>query len=126
LNIRFIPRFAVLTAALGLAGVDSSADEIKLVGTWEGFGYPLYTKLVISDDGWLTYCAVSSCRSVDCFDMAYEGPLDGTFTYRDELRSWTFERLSEFSVRGEVTTESGTSAVTVYELESLTPPKTQG
>lgn len=119
-------RSTVSAALLALAGAACEAEDIKLVGTWEGFDFPLYTKLVISDDGWLTYCAVSSCRNVQCMDMAYEGSLAGTFTYEDELRSWRFERLGPFLVRGHVTTVSGTEAETLYEIESLTPPVPEG
>lgn len=113
-------RYLILAALIILSPERSRAEETKLVGTWIGFDFPLYTKLVLSDDGWLTYCAVSSCRNVQCFDMAYAGSLDSTFTYSDELRSWRFQRLSPQKVKGYVTTISGTAAEVVYEIE--TPP----
>lgn len=108
----------IAAALIILPAAQSDANETKLVGTWTGFGYPLYTKLVLTDDGWLTYCAVSSCRSVQCFDMAYAGSLDDVFTYSEDLRSWRFERLGPQKVKGYVTTSDGTSAEATYEIET--------
>ena len=111
-------RIIVLPVMTALTATSSFAGDLKLVGTWEGFAAPVYTKLVFREDGGLTYCSVASCRDVSCYDMPFEGSLDGVFTYSDNLRSWTFQRVSEDVVQAQMSTASGTSAIARYERET--------
>ena len=72
------------------------AGDDKYVGVWEGnFDTPIYTKLVLNSDASLTYCEVSSCRQVNCMDMAYTGSFDKIFEYESAFGKYVFERISE-------------------------------
>lgn len=108
-----------MIAAVLIAGWMSAAlaEDIKFVGTWEGFSQPIYTKLIFHDDATLTYCAVQNCRAVQCNEMAYDGDLGGHFAFADELREWTFDRMDHKTIEGLLAIEGGGMGFAVYRPE---------
>ena len=90
----------------------------KFVRVWEGSSdTPIYTKLVLDADQKLTYCEVSSCRQVNCFEMAYSGSLDSTFHYLSKFGKYEFTRISSDEFQGLFTHVLGDVSKAYYEPE---------
>ena len=100
-------------------GTYSSAEELlKFVGVWEGSSEtPIYTKLVLDEDQKLTYCEVSSCRQVNCFEMAYSGSLDSIFYYSSDFGNYKFTRISTDEFKASFTHILGDVSIAYYEPE---------
>ena len=109
----------LLTMSTTLLGTYSSANDVsKFVGVWEGSSdTPIYTKLVLDADQKLTYCEVSSCRQVNCFEMAYSGSLDSTFYYSSKFGKYEFTRISSDEFQGLFTHVLGDVSKAYYEPE---------
>lgn len=110
--------FLILTAMLLFAATASAKDVTKFVGVWEGsFETPIYTKLVLEAEQKLTYCEVSSCRQVNCFDMAYAGSLDSAFHYLSDFGKYEFIRISVDEFEASFTHMLGDVSTAYYEPE---------
>ena len=109
----------LLTISTTLLGTYSSANDVsKFVGVWEGSSDTLiYTKLVLDADQKLTYCEVSSCRQVNCFEMAYSGSLDSTCHYSSKFGKYEFTRISSDEFQGLFTHVLGDVSKAYYEPE---------
>ncbi len=112
-------RIFLILMAMIFFGTYSSANEVsKFVGVWEGSSEtPIYTKLVLDADQKLTYCEVSSCRQVNCFEMAYSGSLDSTFYYSSDFGKYKFTRISTDEFEASFTHMLGDVSNAYYEPE---------
>ena len=108
----------LITCDALLAAGQALADEDKYVGVWEGnFDTPIYTKLVMKPEASLTYCEVSSCRQVNCMDMAYSGTFEGTFEHQGAFGKYVFTRISDEEFEGVFTHVLGDVSYAYYEPE---------
>lgn len=93
------------------------AQDVKFVGTWEGFSQPIYSKLVFHDDGSLTYCSVQNCRAIQCEKKVFSGAIQDSFAFSDTLREWTFEWTSPEEIQALMSVKDGGMAFAVYAPE---------
>lgn len=94
-----------------------AAQDVKYVGTWEGFSQPIYTKLVFHDDGGLTYCAVQNCRAIQCARRTFSGDIRKSFAFSDGLRDWSFDWTGPGEIDALMSVRDGGLAFAVYVPE---------
>ena len=111
-------RILAFCTLIPIAGAAYADQDEKFVGVWEGnFDTPIYTKLVLHTDESLTYCEVSSCRQVNCYDMAYSGSLESVFKYQSEFGVYEFTRISDEEFEATFTHMLGDQSTAYYEPE---------
>lgn len=107
---------AAFALALALPAA-AFAQDVKFVGTWQGFSQPVYTKLVFHDDGSLTYCSVQNCRAIHCDKKEFSGSLGQSFLFSDELREWSFEWTKPDEIEALLSIRGGGMGFAVYSPE---------
>ena len=95
----------------------AAAQDVKFVGTWEGFSQPVYTKLVFHGDGSLTYCSVQNCRAIQCDKRDYSGSIGQSIAFADELREWSFEWTKPDEIEALMSVRDGGMGFAVYTPE---------
>lgn len=114
--MKFRTAFMAFAVAFG-THAPAAAQDVKFVGTWEGFSQPIYTKLVFHEDGSLTYCSVQNCRAIQCEKKSFSGSIEDSFTFSDGLREWTFERTRPDEFEALMSVRDGGMAFAVYAPE---------